>query len=114
MTPEDTEDKTEPNLFRGTLESAKTTVANCGTTVHSGFGSPLDAIASPLANGGWVCTEADTWVAEMKEQCAGITEAFDDALSTIQTRIGTEPDKVPENDYRGNAWPRQWRMQRLY
>lgn len=114
MTPEDTEDKTEPNLFRSTLETAKTTVVNCGDNVHSGYGSPLDKIANPLANGGWVCKEADDWITEMKDQCAGITEAFDEAASTIQTRINAEPDRVPENDYRGNNWPRQWRMQRMY
>ncbi|GAA3546299.1 hypothetical protein AFL01nite_24800 [Aeromicrobium flavum] len=114
MTPEDTEDKREPNLFLTTLESAKTTVTSCGTNVYDGYGSPLDAIANPLANGGWVCTEADTWIAEMKEQCAGITEAFDTAVSTISNRIGNEPEKVPENDWRGNNWPRQWRMQQMY
>ncbi|MCD9154982.1 hypothetical protein [Aeromicrobium duanguangcaii] len=114
MTPEETEDKTEPNLFRSTLQSAKTTVATCGDNVHSGYGSPLDAIANPLANGGWVCKEADTWITELKDQCAGINEAFDDAVSTISARIGTEPDKVPENDWRGTNWPRQWRMRNMY
>lgn len=114
MAPEDTEEKTEPNLFRNTLESAKTTVSTCGDDVHSGYGSPLDAIANPLANGGWVCTEADTWIAELKDQCAGITDAFDDAIATINARINSEPDEVPEGDYRGNAWPRNWRMQRMY
>lgn len=114
MTPEDTEDTTEPNLFRTTLQSAKSTVTTCGNNVHSGYGSPLDAIANPLANGGWVCTEADSWIAELKDQCTGIPEAFDDAVSTIQARIGSEPDKVPENDWRGNNWPRQWRMQSMY
>ena len=112
MAPEDTEDKTEPNNFRGTLVTAKTTVANCGQNVHSGYGSPLDKIANPLASGGWVCKEADEWIAEMRGQCAGITEAFDEAVSTIQARIGSEPDEVPENDYRGYRWAKHWSMQR--
>ena len=111
MAPEDTEDKTEPNYFRNTLVSAKSTVVTCGDNVHSGYGSPLDAIANPLANGGWVCTEANEWIAEMKDQCSGIVEAFDDAATTIQSRVNSEPDRVPENDYRGLSWPKQWSMQ---
>ncbi|MFS0886687.1 hypothetical protein [Aeromicrobium sp. 179-A 4D2 NHS] len=111
MAPEDSEDTTEPNNFRTTLVSAKSTVATCGDNVYSGYGSPLDKIANPLANGGWVCREADEWIAEMKDQCSGITEAFDDAITTIQSRIGSEPDRVPENDYRGHSWPKQWSMQ---
>lgn len=110
MAPEDTEDTTEPNMFRNTLSTAKTTVVSCGETVYAGYGSPLDAIANPLAQGGWVCTEADEWIAELKDQCQGIPEAFDDAVSTITTRIAHEPDRVPENDWRGLTWPRQWRM----
>ncbi len=104
----------EPNLFRSTLTTAKTTVTTCGDTVYSGYGSPLDAIANPLANGGWVCSEADTWIAELKDQCAGIPEAFDDAATTIQSRINSEPDRVPENDWRGNNWPRSWAQSQMY
>lgn len=111
MTPEDTEDTTEPNNFRTTLVTAKTSVSTCGDNVHTGYGSPLDKIANPLAGGGWVCDEADEWITEMRSQCAGIPEAFDEAVSTIQSRINSEPDRVPENDYRGVAWPRQWSMQ---
>lgn len=114
MTPEDTEDKTEPNMYRGTLTSAKTTVTTCGNNVYSGYGSPLDAIANPLANGGWVCTEADTWISELKDQCTGIPEAFDDAATAIATRINSEPDRVPENDWRGYSWPKQWSMRNMY
>ncbi len=110
MAPEDTEDTTEPNLFRTTLTTARTTVSNCGETVYSGYGSPLDAIANPLGNGGWVCPEADEWIAELKDQCQGITEAFDDAVTTISNRIGSEPDRVPENDWRGTVWPKHWAM----
>jgi len=110
MTPEDTSDTTEPNLFRNTLTSAKTTVTNCGERVYSGYGSPLDAIADPIATGGWVCDQADEWVAELREQCQGIPEAFDDAVTTIRSRINAEPDRVPENDWRGNNWPRHWAM----
>jgi len=114
MAPEDTEEKNEPNLYLGTLRQSKTTVTTCGQNVHSGAGSPLDKIANPLANGGWVCKEADEWIAEMKDQCAGINEAFEDAVATIQGRINIEDNEpeVPENDWRGYSWPKQWSMQR--
>lgn len=114
MTPEDTEPVTEPNLYRETLQTAKVTVVGCGDKVHSGYGSPLDAIANPLATGGWVCREADEWIAELRGQCSGIPEAFDDAATTIQSRINSEPRRVPENDWRGYSWPRQWAAQQIY
>lgn len=104
----------EDNYYRNTLVTAKTRVNTCGDNVHSGYGSPLDAIANPLSTGGWVCTEADNWIAEMKDQCSGILEAFDDAATTLQTRINSEPDRVPEGDWRGVAWPRQWAQSQMY
>lgn len=112
--PADSEEKKERNQFRDTLIDSKGTVRTCGDTVYGGLGSPLDAIANPVADGGWVCTEASTWVTEMTGQCAGIVEAFDDAVSTIQQRIGVENGelKVPENDWRGDSWPRQWVVRR--
>lgn len=113
MAPGD-EEKTEPNNFRHTLVSSKTLVANCGDTVYSGYGSPLDSIATPLGDGGWSCSEADEWITEMTGQCAGITEAFDDAVTTIQQRISSEPDRVPEGDYRGNSWNRSWAQRHNY
>lgn len=109
MAPEDeSEDVTEHNEFRDTLILSRSTVQGCGDAVYGGYGSPLDDIATPIASGGWVCSEADEWTSEMADQCAGITEAFDDAVLHVQQRIGSEPPQVPENDWRGKNWPRSW------
>ncbi len=116
MTPEGDETVMEPNLYLSTLRSAKTTVIDCGEKVYSGYGSPLDAITTPLATGGWVCKEADEWIADLKGQCSGIMEAFDDAVATIQTAISDQEDEpeVPEGDWRGHRWPRQWAHRQMY
>jgi hypothetical protein len=105
---------TEHNFFRDTLQSARSTVRTCGENVYAGHGSPLDAIAEPLSGGGWVCTEADDFVAEMTGQCAGITAAFDDAVADISARLGTEEARVPEHDWRGVSWNRSWAHRHNY
>lgn len=111
---DEAEDVTERNEFRDTLIGSKGVVEGCGDAVHSGLGSPLDAIATPIASGGWVCTEADAWTDEMTDQCAGIPEAFDDAAQAITQRISSEPHRVPENDWRGKIWPRNWSYRRNF
>lgn len=113
-TPDEGEEKMEHNYYRDTLVSSKSTVRTCGENVYSGLGSPLEAIANPIADGGWVCTEAETWTTEMTGQCSGIVEAFEDAVSHVQSRIGDEPGEVPENTWRGLAWPRSWAYRRNY
>lgn len=99
---------TERNEYRDTLVQGRSTVQGCGDSVHSGPGSALEGIASPIATGGWACSEADAWTAEMTDQCAGLDEAFDDAALLLQQRIGGEPARVPEHDWRGKQWPRTW------
>ncbi len=111
---EPVETVTERNEYRDTLVQSRSTVQGCGDAVHGGPGSPLDRIASPLASGGWVCSEADAWTAEMADRCAGITEAFDDAAQQIGQQISSEPTRVPEDDWRGKQWPRTWVHRRNY
>lgn len=107
MTRED-EPVTEHNEYRETLMQSLSTVRGCADAVHRGPGSPLASIATPLADGGWICDEADAWTAEMTEQCAGIREAFDDAAQLLRQSTSGEPPRVPEHDWRGTRWPRTW------
>lgn len=112
MAPEDeTAEVTEPNEFRSTLAASIATVRDGADAVHAGHGSRLDAITTPIASGGWVCPEADSWTTEMQDRCSGITEAFDDALLLIQQRMSEEPHRVPEDDWRGLGWSRTWARQ---
>jgi len=102
----------EPNLFKGTLETCRdTTIPNARDAVYDGHGSPLDAITGPIADGGWVCTNADEWLGELGERCSDLLGPFDDAVTEVSTRISSEPDKVDENDWRGYAWSRAWSME---
>ena len=111
--PEDEAPKTEPNYFKSTLVGCRdTTIPNCRDHVHEGHGSPLDAVATPIGDGGWECTEADTWLSEFRNRCSDLLGPFDDAISEVSARIGTEPDTVPEGDWRGLSWSRSWAQQR--
>ncbi len=102
----------ETNLYLTTLERCRDTlIPDCRDTVHEGSGSPADAIANPLGDGGWECTEATAWVAELTQHCTGILDAFDDAIDAVRKKAGSEPEKVPAHDWRGNNWPRTWSME---
>lgn len=101
----------EPNLFKGTLGSAKTTIANARDAVYDGQGSPVDTICVQLT-AGWQCTAGEDYVTDLKGATTGILAAFDDAEADVAARIASEPAKVPENDWRGLAWPRQWHIRR--
>jgi len=109
---EDTAEPKETNLYLATLERCRDTlIPGCRDDVHEGSGSPADAIANPLGDGGWVCTEATNWVTELTEHCTGILDAFDDAIDVVRREAGSQPEKVPANDWRGNNWPRTWSME---
>jgi hypothetical protein len=106
------EEPKETNLYLTTLERCRDTlIPDCRDTVHEGSGSPADAIANPLGEGGWECSEATAWVAELTQHCTGILDAFDDAIDVVRKAAGAEPEKVPANDWRGNNWPRNWSME---
>lgn len=101
----------EHNFFKDTLEHCyTTTIPNCRDAVHEGAGSPADRIATPLGDGGWECAEADAWVTELREQCNGILDAFDDAIDEVRRACNNEPEQVPAGDHRGSSWPRTWSM----
>jgi hypothetical protein len=113
MAVEEEAPKKEPNYFRSTLVGCRDSlIPGCRDAVHEGAGSPLDAIAGPISDGGWECAEADSWVAELRERCADLLTPFDEAISTVGARISGEPDQVPENDWRGYSWSRTWAHQR--
>ncbi len=102
----------ENNYFRDTLVTAKGTITESWHTVQPASGTPADAIATPIADGGWVCSEADAWVTELTDKCSGIVSAFFHAHLEVSQRIGQEPEKVEENDPHGNAWQRTWSIRR--
>lgn len=114
--PKDDDDdtpKTEPNLYRNTLADCKNTlIPDCKDRISTSPGNPAQGIATSIQNGGWECPEADTWVTELLEHSKGIMGAFDDAQSHVQAKWNSEPDRVPEHDWRGYNWPRNWRNQR--
>ena len=107
MTPEGEETK-ETNYFRLTLGEAKTTATTARDTILDTPGTIVAPIANPLAQGGWVCDAADDWIAELTIQLTGVDTAFNEAISTIQTRYDSEPEKVDAGDPHGNAWPGTW------
>lgn len=99
----------ELNLYKRLLESCRDTlIPDCRDTVHEGTGSPADAIAGPIGDGGWVCSEADTWVTELTTHCTGITGAFDDAIDVVRSEAAGEPDYVEADNWRGNKWSQTW------
>lgn len=106
----------EPNLYRNTLERCHDTlIPDCRDTVHEGTGSPAQPIAGPIGEGGWECSEATAWLAELTEHCTGILDAFDDARDVVRRELGSQdgglPQQVDANDWRGFNWPRTWSMQ---
>lgn len=111
MTGED-DKPDEPNLYKGTLERCRDTlIPDCRDTVHEGAGSPANAIATPVGDGGWECSEATSWLTELTEHCTGIVDAFNDAIDAVRSETGSQPERVPANDWRGLNWPRTWSME---
>jgi hypothetical protein len=110
---ENTDEPKEYNLYKSTLENCRDTLLpDCRDTVHTGSGTPADAIANPIAAGGWQCAEADTWTTELTTHCSGILDAFNDAIDVVRKETGRQPEHVPARDWRGNSWPKQWQMER--
>lgn len=111
MTAEE-EKPDEPNLYKDTLERCRDTlIPDCRDTVHEGTGSPAQAIAGPIGDGGWECREATEWLTELTEHCNGILDAFNDAIDTVRNEAGSQPERVDANDWRGYKWPRSWSME---
>jgi len=110
MAPEDTEDETEPNLYRNTLSSAKSTAVDARDTITDTPGAIADPIANPLAQGGWVCDAADDWITELRSHLTGVDTAFGTAVTTLQTAYDGENERVPVGDPHGLAWTRTWHM----
>jgi hypothetical protein len=103
----------EPNLYKRTLESCRDTlIPNAIHAVYDGAGDPGKPIADAINGGGWVCTEADSWVSELLQHTSKVLPAFEDARSDVSSKIASEPEKVPKHDPHGLAWPRSWSIQR--
>ncbi len=113
MTPEDTDDPTEPNFYRQTVASAKTTAVGARDAIADTPGPIGNPIANPLAQGGWVCTAADDWIAELHSHLSGVNPAFSDAVTTLQSAYDAESERVPAGDPHGLAWNSFWQMVQL-
>jgi len=110
--PAGTEEK-EPNNYKATLEDCRDSlIPNAIDMVYSGTGDPGKPIADAISGGGWECTAADEWVSDLLQHTNKVMPAFEDALTDVNKEIAGEPDKVPENDYRGDSWSRTWMLQR--
>lgn len=97
----------EKNWYLADLRSARTTVQS-EIDGLLGDGTTLEAkIVTQVADhGGWVCTEADTWVTDLKATCKPALTAFNDALDDLDAEIDEQDDEpyVDEGDWRGLAW----------
>jgi hypothetical protein len=103
----------EPNLYRHTLETCRDTlIPNATDAVYDGAGDPGKPIADAINGGGWECTEADSWVSELLSHTSKVLPAFEDARSTVSSKISSEPEKVPKGHPHGLAWSRTWNIQR--
>lgn len=110
--------KEEPNLFLGTLKSCRDTlIPSAKDAVYGGQGDPGSPIASAIQGGGWECTQADNWVAELTAHTKGVMGAFDAAQADVSAAITSErnahggKDTVPEHHPHGLAWSRSWHIQ---
>ncbi|MFI6828095.1 hypothetical protein ACIBG5_13405 [Kribbella sp. NPDC050241] len=104
----------EQNAYKGTLNNCKTSVIpNARDAIYHGSGNPADSLLSDLSSGGWACTSATEFSNTLRGKTGTILGAFDDAVSVVNAAWSKEPDEVPENDWRGNAWPKQWSMRNM-
>jgi hypothetical protein len=101
----------EHNHYKSTLAGCKNAIIpNARDAVYHGSGNPADSLLGDLSSGGWACQSATDFANTVRGKTSSILGAFDDAIATVSTAYGAEPDQVPENDWRGNSWPKQWRM----
>jgi hypothetical protein len=112
MGDEETEGPRENNFYLDHLEEWHGTVLpNCRETLSENGAAPEQTVATKVA-AGWVCTEADTWIAELHEVCSGVTGAFDDAIATVGSAKNGQDATVPADHEHGLAYQRaQQRIQ---
>ncbi len=101
----------ETNFYKITLKNCRDTlIPRAMDVVYDGTGDPGKPIADAINAGGWECTQADTWVAEMLQHTGKVMPAFQEAQSTVGTAARAEPDTVPKDDPHGLAWNRTWHI----
>jgi hypothetical protein len=104
----------EHNHYKSTLLHCKnSTIPTARDAVYHGTGNPADSLLSDLSSGGWACTSATEFANTLRGKTSGIVGAFDDAIATVNTACTAEPDQVPEGDWRGLSWPKQWSMRNM-
>lgn len=118
----DEEEVFELNLYLDHLRDSIVSITTSKEQVHPGSGAVGEPVASPIADGGWVCAEATTWTAELTEHTRTVLDAWDDAVLHVQAAVTAEEGRstwkdgawrVPENDWRGQAYART-RAQRAF
>jgi hypothetical protein len=104
----------EYNSYKSTLANCKnSTIPNARDAVYHGTGNPADSLLGDLSSGGWDCASATEFANTLRGKTSGIVGAFDDAISKVTTEWSAEPDRVPEGDWRGNGWSKQWSMRNM-
>lgn len=94
----------ETNFYKQDLADAKIAISD-EVEAFSGVGGPSASITQHVAgNGGWECTEADTWVQDVSTRCSAIVTAFQTALDDVEAEWSSQPDKVHEGNWRGLAY----------
>jgi hypothetical protein len=109
----------ETNFYLLTLQGCRDTlIPNAIDAVYAGVGDPGKPIADAINGGGWECSQADTWVAELLSHTGKVMPAFEDAKSEVGTAMSSErsahggKDTVPKDHPHGNAWNRTWHIRR--
>lgn len=94
----------EPNAFKAALGRAKDAVKTHrdGLSATDTLGGGI--VTQIASHGGWECTEATSWVTDFRGKASPILGEFDTAYSELNTEWASEPDEVPEGDWRGNAY----------
>ena len=106
MGDEETEGPRENNFYLDHLEEWRDTVLpNCREALAENGAAPEQTVATKVA-AGWVCTEADDWIEELREVCSGITGAFDDAIATVGSAMSGQDGTVPADHEHGLAYQR--------
>ena len=116
----DKPEEKETNFYLITVKDCHDSlVPDAIDAVYDGVGDPGKPIADAISGGGWQCTEADKWVAELLQHTSTVMPAFVGALTDVRNEISHEEGSFPEGNHEvpkghphGLAWNRTWSMMR--
>lgn len=98
----------ETNKYLAHLADAKTAIRTEINTLSEGGALDANIKTHIATNGGWECTEADTWISDVNTQVNPVLQAFEDAWDDVDSawKIQKNHPEVPDGDWRGDAYTR--------